>query len=252
MNRSSEIRSRPKMSARAKLPANAMPTRIASSLKRVLTTSAPVGPWSVCRPTISENRPKATSAASVASFSAPASESFWVAAWLLTAGPRSHLLDFRTAEDAGRQEDQYHDQDREGGDVLVFDREVGRPERLDQADQQTAKHGARQGANAAEHGGGEGFDAGDEADEEIDHAVIEQIHDAGDRGERRPDHEGERNRAVDIDADERRHLQILLAGAHVAAEPRLRHQPGEHRHQRQRGDDDNDLDVGELHRKTLA
>ncbi len=41
------------------------------------------------------------------------------------------------------------------------------------------------------------------------------------RGERRADDEGDRDGAVDIDAEQRRHLRILLAGALRAAERRL-------------------------------
>ena len=48
---------------------------------------------------------------------------------------------------------------------------------------------------------------------EVDHAVIEQVHQAGDGGERGADHEGERDRPVDVDAEQRRHLHVLLAGA---------------------------------------
>src|SRR3954454_15614006 len=47
----------------------------------------------------------------------------------------SHLLHFRPPEQALRQEDQRDGEDRERSDVLVVDREIGRPHRLDQADQ---------------------------------------------------------------------------------------------------------------------
>src|SRR5688572_86959 len=63
----------------------------------------------------------------------------------------SNLLHFRTAQQAGGAEDQHHDQDAENGDILVFDAEIRRPEGFDQADQQTAQHGARQTADAAQH-----------------------------------------------------------------------------------------------------
>ena len=61
---------------------------------------------------------------------------------------------------------------RERGDVLVVDREIGRPHALDEADQQAAEHGARQRADAAEHGRREGLDAGHEAVGEVDDAVV--------------------------------------------------------------------------------
>ena len=115
-----------------------------------------------------------------------------------------------------------------------------------------AQHRAGQRADAAEHRGGEGLDAGDEAHEEIDQAVIEQVHHAGDRGERRADHEGHGDGAIDIDAEQRRHGLVLFAGAHVAPEPGPRHQPGEDRQQHDGGDDDDDLHVGQPHHEAVA
>ena len=93
---------------------------------------------------------------------------------------------------------------REGRHVLVLDREIAGPERLDQADHQAAQHGARDRADAAQHRRGERLDAGEEADEEVDHAVVERGHQAGDRGQRRAHDEGQRDRAVDVDAAQRR------------------------------------------------
>src|ERR1700704_2653260 len=72
-----------------------------------------------------------------------------------TKGRPSDFFDFGPAEQAGRKEDQHDDQDRERGDVLVFDREVGRPQRLDQPDQESAEHSTWQRADAAEDCGGE-------------------------------------------------------------------------------------------------
>src|SRR5207244_1073595 len=72
---------------------------------------------------------------------------------------------------------------------------------------------------------------------------------AGDGGERCPDHEGHGNGAVDVDAEQRGHGLVLLAGAHVAPQPRVRYQPGEQHQQHDGGDDDDDLDVGKLYDK---
>src|ERR1700685_4569965 len=58
----------------------------------------------------------------------------------------SDFFDFRPAEQAGRKEDQHHDQDGERRDILVLDREIRRPECLDQPDQKSAQHGAGQRA----------------------------------------------------------------------------------------------------------
>src|SRR5215211_9183144 len=93
-------------------------------------------------------RPNASSPASAVSFTARAIS-------IRFSGPdvsaaMSHLLDFRPPEDALGQEDQRNGEDREGGDVLVVDREVGGPHGLDQPDQQAAEHRARQRADAAE------------------------------------------------------------------------------------------------------
>src|SRR5579871_2826882 len=80
---------------------------------------------------------------------------------------RLDFFDFRSAEQAGRKEDENDDQDGERGNVLVLDREIGGPERLDQADRQSAEHGAGERADATEDRGGERLDARDEAHVEI-------------------------------------------------------------------------------------
>ena len=88
--------------------------------------------------------------------------------------------------------------------------------------------------------------------EEIDQAVIKQVHHTGDGGERGADHEGHGDGAIDIDAEQRGHGLVLLAGAHVAAQPRARDQPGEQRQQHDGGDDDDDLDVRKLHHEAAC
>ena len=55
---------------------------------------------------------------------------------------RSDLLDLGPAEQARRHEDQDDGEDREGGDVLVLDGEIGRPEGLDQPDDEPAENRA--------------------------------------------------------------------------------------------------------------
>src|SRR5947209_20525607 len=59
----------------------------------------------------------------------------------------SNLLDLGPAENARRHEDEHDGEDRERRHVLVFDREVGRPEGLDEPDDEPAEHGARQRAD---------------------------------------------------------------------------------------------------------
>src|SRR5215218_10228482 len=220
------------------LPPNTVATMAASSPNRVSNTNSPCGPASVRTPIISENSTSATSAlirAFLKMKAAPgAREVSLEAVVAFTRGP-SDFFDFGQAEQAGRKEDQHYDQDRERRDVLVLDREIGRPERLDQSDCKPAQHRAGQRTDAAEHRRRECLDAGHKTHEEIDQAIIEQVHHAGDGGERRPDHEGHGNGAVDIDAEQRGHGLVLLAGAHVAAKPCARDQPGEQRQQHHGG-----------------
>src|SRR6478735_1786011 len=108
------------------------------------------------------HRPRATRAAKPASFKAATmSKPAAAAAVAFAAGAAVRagalivlsldLLDFRPPEDAGRHEDQHDGENREGRDVLVLDREVSRPEDLDQADDEPAEHRAGKGADAAEH-----------------------------------------------------------------------------------------------------
>ena len=103
-------------------------------------------------------------------------------------------------------------------------------------------------ADAAEDRGGEGLDAGQEADVEIDLAVIEQHHHAGDGGECCADDEGERDGAVDIDAEQRCHPPVLLGRPLGAAQRRAGDQQRESDHQDDGEGDDADLQVADLRR----
>src|SRR3954462_6132900 len=67
-----------------------------------------------------------------------------MAVWDASIADPLDLFDLRPAQDARRHEDQHDGEDREGGHVLVFDREVSGPQRLDQADDEPAEHGAGQ------------------------------------------------------------------------------------------------------------
>src|SRR5215207_1996897 len=163
---------------------------------------------------------------------------------------RLNLFDFRFAEQTLGQENEHHGQHRKGRNVFVFDGEIGRPEYLDEADHYAAQHRAGQRADAAEDGGGKRLHAGGEADIEVDHSIIEQVHEPGDGRERGADDEGQGNRTVDVDAQQACHLHILLAGALSTAERRLGNYVGEARHQAYGDDHDHDLDVGELNGKS--
>ena len=84
-----------------------------------------------------------------------------------------------------------------------------------------AENGAGKRTDAAENSCRKGLDAGNEAVVEGDHAVIHQVHRASDCGECRTHDEGDRDRPVDVDAQQRRHLAVLLGGALGAAKRRL-------------------------------
>src|SRR5580704_16936723 len=131
-----------------------------SNGQRVVSTSWLLPSTPVKNPISGNSTPNATRPVKPASRNAPtASTRPLCAPTCLTAACISDLLDIRPAEQALRQEDQGDGEYGEGGDVLVVDGEVSRPEGLDQADQKAADHGAGQRADAAEHGRGKRFHA---------------------------------------------------------------------------------------------
>src|SRR5262245_37520938 len=146
-----------------------MATKTARSGQRVSSSSSLRMFWTVLKPISGRNRPNASSPATAASRSARVMlvPSLPFRGRVVGRAPTgwggcpcastaiSHLLDFRPAQYALGEEDQRDGEDREGGDILVVDGEIGRPQGLDQADQQPAEHGARQRADAAQYRGGE-------------------------------------------------------------------------------------------------
>src|SRR5690242_11704837 len=134
----------------------AMATKVKRSFQRVSSATSLWMFWTVRKPISGSSRKKVMTAVRAASFAA--------AARSMRASPAapcacmSDFLDVRPAEQALWQEDEGDGEHREGRDVLVVDREVGRPHGLDQADENPADHCARQRADAAEHRGGECFD----------------------------------------------------------------------------------------------
>src|SRR5580704_144234 len=131
-----------------------------SNGQRVVSTSWLLPSTPVKNPISGNSTPNATRPVKPASRNAPtASTRPLCAPACLTAACISDLLDIRPAEQALRQEDQSDRKHREGGDVLIVDGKVGRPEGLDQADQEAADHRSGQRADAAEHGCGERFHA---------------------------------------------------------------------------------------------
>src|SRR5262245_52972473 len=190
-----------------------MPTMMNSSGQRVSRINSLRMSWTVLKPISGRNSPNEMRPVNAAARSAPLRSGLAGASSAI-----SHLLDFRPAENALRQENHRNGENRESGNVLVVDREIGRPESLNQPAQEPAENRARHGAKPPEAGRGKGFHAGDEAIGEANHAVIDEVHRARDRRQRGGDHEGDRDGAVDVDAEEGRHLGVLLAGALRAAE----------------------------------
>src|SRR5580700_1898078 len=111
-----------------------------NSGQRVVRTSWLLPSTPVKNPISGKSAPNATRPVKPASRKAPVISTRPLCAPL----PISDLLDIRPAEQALRQEDQGNRQHREGGDIFVVDGEVGRPEGLDQADQEAADHRAGQ------------------------------------------------------------------------------------------------------------
>ena len=129
-----------------------------------------------------------------------------------------------------------HDQDGEGGNVLVFGAEISRPESLDQVRSEAAEHRAGQRADTAEHRGGERLDARDEAHEEVDIAVA-AASPSGRRPRRAPAPITKVSEIVrsTFDAEQRRHLHdpARRRAARGRASVR-RDQQAEARHQHRR------------------
>src|SRR5262249_40309314 len=154
------------------------PNRVSrmSSLRMLVTVSKPIS---------GRNSPSESSAAIAASLKArgrstPAAAPACTAMLVCVAGTAppyrrsvvmpSHRLHVGSAGQRRRHEDQGDGEDREGGDILVVGGEIGRPERFDQPDQQSADDRAGERADAAQDGGGERLDPGREAVGEADHA----------------------------------------------------------------------------------
>src|SRR5215470_16694242 len=135
-----------------------LPTNANSNGQRVARIRTLLISVTVSKPTSGRNTPSATSAVSPVSRSAPPKR-VRIFAPANCMSPISDLLDVRPAQQPLWQENQSDCQHGEGGNVLVVDREISRPQRFDQANEKPAHDGARQRTNAAKHGGGEGFHA---------------------------------------------------------------------------------------------
>src|SRR6516162_1152622 len=169
-----------------------LPTKANNSGQRVVRIRTLLISVMVSKPTSGRNTPSATSAVSPVSRS-PSPKRVWKLAPATCAAPISDLLDIRAAQQPLRQENQSDCQHGESGDILVVDREISRPQRFNQPDEETAYNGARQRADTAKHRRGEGLHPGHKAVGKRDHAVVHQVHGAGDGGQGSGDHESRSN-----------------------------------------------------------
>src|ERR1043165_4651542 len=130
-----------------------MATKVRSSGQRVCSATSLWMFWNVLKPISGSSRKKHRTAVMPASFAAATTS--MRASEAPVCACMSDFLDVRATEQPLRQEDERDREHREGGDILVVDREISRPHGLDQPDQQPADHRAGQRADAAEHRGGE-------------------------------------------------------------------------------------------------
>src|SRR5215469_13017875 len=115
-------------------------TSASNNGQRVITISSLRILVTVSKPISGRNRPTLIRPITPASRKAPATSTRQP----VGTASLSDFFDIGPAEQTLRQEDQGDRQHRKGGHVLVVDGKVGRPQRLDQADQNAADHGAWQ------------------------------------------------------------------------------------------------------------
>src|SRR5215813_9966935 len=142
-----------------------------SRSQRVSSTSSLRMFWTVLNPMSGRNSPNAISAVSAPSRSARTTRRGGAEA----AAGISHLFHVGPAEDPLRQENHHDGKDREGGDILVGERDVFAPQGFDDADQEAAQHRAGERADAAEHRRRERLYAGREAVIETHHAIVGEV-----------------------------------------------------------------------------
>src|SRR5579883_2888620 len=116
--------------SQASRPTPAIATNLNRSGQRAASVSSLWMSWNVLKPISGSSRKKARRAVSPASLRAPMKSMPFRTpkkSKRATAPGMSDFLDVGPAEQALGQEDQRYGDHREGGDVLVVDREVGRP-----------------------------------------------------------------------------------------------------------------------------
>src|SRR5450631_4873342 len=122
------------------------------------------------------------------------------------------------AEEPGGPEGEDDHQDREDQRVAPLSARQLTAEHVDNPDHEAADAGSDDVADAAEDRSGEGDDAKPVAQAPLDRVIVEAVDDPPGGGERRPDEEGRRDGAVDVDAAEQRRVAVLGGGAHGLAE----------------------------------
>ncbi len=149
-----------------------------------------------------------------------------------------------------RTEDQDHYQQAETEHVFIVGVDQTGELRLGNPQDQPAEHRARQRTNTAEYRCGKGLDADDEPGEKVEGAVVHGDQYAGQCRHGCTDDEYVRNDPISVDTQDRGHLAILLRGAAHAAQLGVLDDVGQHAHANERGNQDEDLGVGDLHETT--
>src|SRR5829696_2189247 len=149
------------------------------------------------------------------------------------------------AEEAARAEHQHHDQDGEDHDLRPPDADVLVAHGAYYPDEYAPHNGAGEVADAAQNRRREREQTLGEAHVEDGDAVEEAVHYARGPGQDAAQQEGDRDGAVDVDADHRRRLFILGDGAHRLALLGTPDKVGEGDEQRYRHGDDEKVLVAE-------
>ena len=167
-------------------------------------------------------------------------------------GTTSHFLPHGLAQKTGGLDQQHHNE--HGEDHRVRDVGVkGLGKDLDDAQENTAQHGARDGTDAAEDGGGKGLDTGKRAGGGHEGGIGRAQQHAGDGSQRGADRKGHGDGAVHVDAHELGGGLVLGAGPHGLAHFGAAGKPGQGQHNDHAGQhgDDSHMGNGKLAVKEL-
>src|ERR1017187_2732470 len=124
---------------------------------------------------------------------------------------------------SGRTHEQYEHQDSEGHHVDVRGLHEGVRKALGYSQQESTKYRTAKVADAAQDGSGEGLE-GRHKSHGVHHATAQSEEETGRSAERSAENERQRNRAIDIDAHERRGFGVLSNGSNASSQFRFGHQ----------------------------